>query len=69
MKQENPSGGQTTTCDKCGEPNVIYPPTPDISEMLLEPCPRGDSLERVFQCKKCTEMNKRYWDRRHLVPV
>jgi len=35
--------------------------------MLLEPCPRGDSIERVFKCKSCNEPNKRYWDSKHLV--
>lgn len=61
-----PTGGVTTTCDKCGEPCVVYPPTPEYPELLLQPCPKGDSLERPFQCGSCDEINKRHWDRKHL---
>jgi hypothetical protein len=64
-KSETPSGGQTTTCDKCGEPRVVYPPTPEYSELLLQPCPQGDSILRPFQCQSCDEINKRHWDKKH----
>jgi hypothetical protein len=64
---EKPSGGQTTTCDKCEEPRVIYPPTPDYTQMLLQPCPEGDSIERAFECEKCGEMNTRHWDKEHIL--
>ena len=63
--EEKLTGGQTTTCDKCDKPRVIYPPTPEYSEMLLEPCPKGDSIEKAFECKSCGEMNNRYWDKNH----
>jgi hypothetical protein len=48
-------GGKTTTtiCDKCRETHVIYP--------------QRDSLERAFECKKCGQINKRYWDRIHFI--
>jgi DNA-directed RNA polymerase subunit M/transcription elongation factor TFIIS len=64
------SGGgktTTTTCDKCGETHVVYPPSPDYPNMLLQPCPQLDSLERAFECKKCGQINKRHWDRRHFI--
>jgi hypothetical protein len=64
-----PTGGQTTTCDKCGEPRVIYPPTPEYKDMLLQPCEEGDSIERAFDCERCNEINKRYWDKEHVIFV
>jgi endogenous inhibitor of DNA gyrase (YacG/DUF329 family) len=67
MMSESPSGGKTTTCDKCGEPSVIYPPTPDYTELLLQPCEKGDSMERPFECRNCGEINKRHWDKGHAI--
>ena len=58
QKRQSGGGKTTTTCDKCGETHVIYPPSPDYPNMLLQACPQRDSLERVFECKKCGQLNK-----------
>jgi len=65
MNNSQVSGGQTTVCDKCEAPQVLYPPIPKFNIMLLQPCDKGDSIEKTFECKSCGEMNKRYWDAKH----
>jgi uncharacterized protein with PIN domain len=63
------TGGQTTTCKKCSAPRVLYPPSSEYKDLMLEPCEEGDSIERAFECLNCGEMNKIYWDKDHFLIV
>lgn len=62
---QQPTGGQTIGCRRCGEPKVVYPPIPEFKDILLEPCDEGDSMESGFECERCGLINKIYWDKDH----
>jgi hypothetical protein len=62
--EEKPYGGQTVTCE-CGYPKIVYPPTPDYTNVSLEPCSEGDSVKRSFKCNECQTLNTYYWDKTH----
>jgi hypothetical protein len=62
--EERPAGGQTITCE-CGHAKVVYPPTPEYTTVILEPCSEGDSVKRFFDCNECQRRNTYYWDKSH----
>jgi DNA-directed RNA polymerase subunit M/transcription elongation factor TFIIS len=59
---ERPTVGRTVSCKNCGNPTLVYPADPDCINILLESCPKGDSIERSFECQDCKERNTIYWD-------
>lgn len=64
-RSERLQGGHTISCQDCGDPYTVYPPSSEYVETRLEPCPRGDTRESLFDCEGCTKINIFYWHKRH----
>lgn len=44
---------------------MVYPPGPEYVTILLEDCPKGDSIEGFFECYDCKDRNITFWDIKH----
>lgn len=63
---DKPLTGKTISCKNCGNPTMLYPPSPEYVTILLERCSKGDSIEVFFECYDCKDKNTIFWDIKHL---
>jgi hypothetical protein len=58
-------GGIAISCTDCGSPKMVYPPSTEYSEILLETCLRNDTRRGFFDCDNCNQRNEYYWHKKH----
>ena len=58
-------GGTTISCKTCSSPKVLYPPSTEYTEIILEKCSRNDTKMGNFECVSCKDVNEYYWHKKH----
>ena len=52
-------------CTGCQTRHTIYPPAPEYTSTMYNPCTRGDYQKGFFDCIICKQRNTFYCHKRH----